>query len=49
LQGTTYEYKASYRSKMDGSWHRGVFQKVLRSSLTLQDRVFTSRFNPKIK
>jgi len=34
---------------MDGLWRRGVFQKVLRSSPTLQDRVFTSRFNYKIK
>ena len=36
-------------SKMDGLWHRGVFQKVLRSSLTPQDRVFTSCFHYKIK
>ena len=34
---------------MDGLWRRGVFQKVLRSSLTPQDRVFTSRFHYKIK
>ena len=36
-------------SEMDGLWRRGVFQKVLRSSLTPQDRVFTSRFHYKIK
>jgi len=34
---------------MDGLWRRGVFQKVLRSSLTPQDRAFTSRFHHKIK
>ena len=34
---------------MDGLWRRGVFQKVLRTSLTPQDRVFTSRFHYKIK
>jgi len=34
---------------MDGLWRRGVFQKVLRSSLTPQDHVFTSRFHYKIK
>jgi len=34
---------------MDGLWRRGVFQKVLRSSLTPQDRVFTNRFHYKIK
>jgi len=39
----------SQTSEMDGLWRRGVFQKVLRSSLTPQDRVFTSRFNYKIK
>jgi len=38
-------------SEMDGLWRRGVFRKVtvLRSLLTLQDRVFTSRFHRKIK
>ena len=30
-------------------WRRSVFQKVLRSSLTPQDRVFTSSFHDKIK
>ena len=34
---------------MDGLWRRGVFRKVLRSSLTPQDRVFTSRVHYKIK
>ena len=34
---------------MDGLRRRGVFRKVLRSSLTPQDRVFTSRFHYKIK
>jgi len=39
----------SQTSEMDGLWRRGVFRKVLRSSLTPQDRVFTSRFHYKIK
>ena len=39
----------SQTSELDGLWRRGVFQKVLRSSLTPQDRVFTSRFHYKIK
>jgi len=34
---------------MDGLWRRSVFQKVLRSSLAPQDRVFESRFHYKIK
>ena len=34
---------------MDSLWSLYVFQKVLRSSLTPQDRVFTSRFHYKIK
>ena len=34
---------------MDGLWRRGVFQRVLRSSLTPQDRVLSSRFHYKIK
>jgi len=34
---------------MDGLWRRGIFQKVLRSLLTPQDCVFTSRFHDKIK
>jgi len=43
------EWIKSQTSEMDGLWRCGVFQKVLRSSLTPQDRVFTSRFNFKIK
>ena len=43
------EWIKSQTSEMDGLWRRGVFRKVLRSSLTPQDRVFTSRFNYKIK
>ena len=43
------EWIKSQTSEMDGLWRRGVFQKVLRSSLTPQDRVFTSRFHYKIK
>jgi len=39
----------SQTSEMDSLWRRGVFQKVLRSSLTPQDRVFRSRFHYKIK
>jgi hypothetical protein len=38
----------SQTSKMDGPWRRGVFQNVLRSSLTPQDHVFTSWFHYKI-
>ena len=34
---------------MNGLWRRAVFQKVLCSSRTPQDRVFTSRFHYKIK
>jgi len=43
------EWIKSQTSEMDGLWRRGVFQKVLHSSLTPQDRVFTSRFHYKIK
>ena len=43
------EWIKSQTSEMDGLWRRGVFRKVLRSSLTPQDRVFTSRFHYKIK
>jgi len=43
------EWIKSQTSEMDGLWRRGVFQKVLCSSLTPQDRVFTSHFNYKIK
>jgi len=34
---------------MDCLWRRGIFLKVLHSSLTPQDRVFTSSFHYKIK
>jgi len=43
------EWIKSQTSEMDGLWRRCVFQKVLCSSLTPQDRVFTSRFHYKIK
>ena len=43
------EWIKSQTSQMDGLWRRGVFLKVLRSSLTPQDRVFTTRFHYKIK
>jgi len=45
------EWIKSQTSEMDsdGLWRRGVFQKVLRSLLTPQDRVFTSRLHYKIK
>jgi len=43
------EWMKSQTSEMDGLWRRGIFQKVLRSSLTPQDRVFTGRFHYKIK
>jgi len=43
------EWIKSQTSEMDGLWRRGVFQKVLRSSLTPQDRAFTSRFHHKIR
>jgi len=41
------EWNKSQTSEMDSLWRRGVFQKVLRSSLNLQDRVFTSCFHYK--
>ena len=43
------EWIKSQASEMYGLWRCGVFQKVLRSSLTPQGRVFTSRFHYKIK
>jgi len=43
------EWNKSQTSEMNGLWHRGIFQKVLCSSLTPQDRVFTSCFHYKIK
>jgi len=39
------EWMKSQTSEMDGLWRRGVFQQILQSSLTPQDRVFTSRFH----
>ena len=39
------EWIKSQMSKMAGLWCRGVFQKVLRSSLTPQDRVFKRRLD----
>ena len=35
--------------EMQGLWSREVFQKVLRTSFTPQDRVFITRFNYTIK
>jgi len=43
------EFIMSQTSNMDGLWRRGVFQKILRSLLTPQDRVFTSLFHDKTK
>jgi len=43
------EWIKSQTSEMDGLWRHGIFYKVLHSSLTPQDRVFTSRFHYKIK
>jgi len=43
------EWIKSQTSEMDGLWRRGVFHKVLRSSITPQDRVFTSRFHYKVQ
>jgi len=43
------EWILSQTSEMYGLWRRGVFQKVLHSSLNPQDRVFTSYFYYKIK
>jgi len=42
------EWIKSQTSEMDSLWRCGVFQKVPCSSLTPQDRVFTSRFHYKI-
>ena len=41
------EWIKSQTSKIDGLWRRGVFQKVLRSSLTPRDRVFRGIFGTK--
>jgi len=43
------EWIRSQTREMYGLWRKGVFQKVLRSSFTLQDCVFTRRFHYKIK
>ena len=43
------EWIKSQDLEMQGLWSRGVFQKVLRTSLTSQDRVFSTRFHYKIK
>jgi hypothetical protein len=43
------EWLKSQTLEMDCLWRRGVFQRVLRSSLTPQDCVFSSRFHYKIK
>jgi len=43
------EWIKSQTSEMDGLWRRSVFHKVLPSSLTPQDHVFTSNFHYKIK
>jgi len=43
------EWIKSQGLEMQGLWSRGVFQKVLRTSLTPQDRVFSTRFHYKIK
>jgi len=43
------EWIKSRTSEMNSLWRPGVFQKVLGSSLTPQDRVFNSRFHHKIQ
>jgi len=43
------EWIKSQGLEMQGLWSRGVFQKVLRTSLTPQDTVFSTRFHFKIK
>ena len=43
------EWIKSQTSEIDVLWRRGYLQKVLCSSLTPQDRVFTSHFHYKIK
>jgi len=35
--------------EMQGLWSRGYFQKILRTSLTDQDRIFSTRFHYQIK
>ena len=46
--GMKAEWIKSQTSEMDSPWRRGIFQKVLSSSLNPQDRVFTSCFPYKI-
>jgi len=43
------EWIKSQNIEMQGLWSRGVFQKVLRTSLCPQDTVFSTRFHYKIK
>jgi len=43
------EWIKSQGLEMPGLWSQGVFQKVFRTSLTPQDRVFSTRFRYKIK
>jgi len=43
------EWIKSQNLEMQGLWRRGVFQKVLRTSLCPQDKVFSTRFHYKIK
>ena len=43
------EWIKSQGLEMQGLWSRVVFQKVLRTSLTPQDRVFSTRFHYMIK
>ena len=43
------EWIKSQGLEMQGLWSRGVFQKVLRTSLKPEDKVFSTRFHYKIK
>jgi len=43
------EWIKSQNLEMQGLWSRGVFQKVLRTSLCPQDKFFSTRFHYKIK
>jgi len=43
------EWIKSQGHEMQGLWSRGVFQKVLRTPLTPQDKVFITRFHYTIK
>ena len=42
------EWIKSQGFEMQGLWSRGVLQKILRTSFTPQDRVFSTRFHYKI-